>query len=104
MKVQSRFYPGDFVTREGDREIRSVSRRLPDYPGELACMKWKEILTRAGQKRTADMNPEGEREGLAEDRSLTNVPLRLSNERGILNDRRIYSLFTITSCSCPMRT
>lgn len=50
------------------------------------------------------MNPEGEGEGLAEDRSLTSVPLRLSNERGILNDRRIYSLFTITSCSCPMRT
>ena len=43
MKVQSRFYPGDFVTREGDQEIRSVFRRLPDYPGELACMKWKEI-------------------------------------------------------------
>ena len=38
------------------------------------------------------MNPEGG-EGLAEDRSLTSVPLRLSNERGILNDRRIYSLF-----------
>ena len=37
-KVQSRFYPGDLVTRKGDREIRSVSGRLPDYPGELACM------------------------------------------------------------------
>ena len=37
-KVQSRFYPGDLVTRTGDREIRSVSGRLPDYPGELACM------------------------------------------------------------------
>ena len=37
-KVQSRFYPGDLVTRTGDREIRSVSGRLPDYPGELVCM------------------------------------------------------------------
>ena len=37
-KVPSRFYLGDLVTHMGDREIRSVSRRLPDYPGELACM------------------------------------------------------------------
>ena len=37
-KVQSRFYPGDLMTRTGDREIRSVSRRLPDNPGELARM------------------------------------------------------------------
>ena len=37
-KAQSRFYPGDLVTRTGDREIHSVSGRLPDYPGELACM------------------------------------------------------------------
>ena len=37
-KVQSRFYPGDLVTRTGDREIRSVFGRLPDYPGEFACM------------------------------------------------------------------
>ena len=37
-KVQSRFYPGDLVTHTGDREIHSVSGRLPDYPGELACM------------------------------------------------------------------
>ena len=35
-KVQSRFYPGDLVIRTGDREIRSVSGRLPDYQGELA--------------------------------------------------------------------
>ena len=35
-KVQSRFYPGDLMTRTGDREIRSVSGRLPDNPGELA--------------------------------------------------------------------
>ena len=35
-RIQSRFYPGDCVTRTGDREIRSVSGRLPDYPGELA--------------------------------------------------------------------
>ena len=37
-KVQSRFYPGDLMTRTGDREIRSVPGRLPDNPGELACM------------------------------------------------------------------
>ena len=35
-KAPSRFYPGDLVTRTGDREIRSVSGRLPDNPGELA--------------------------------------------------------------------
>ena len=35
-KVQSGFYPGDLVTRTGDREIRSASVRLPDNPGELA--------------------------------------------------------------------
>ena len=35
-KTPSRFYPGGFVTLTGDREIRSVSRRLPDNPGELA--------------------------------------------------------------------
>ena len=33
-RIQSRFYPGDCVTRKGDREI--CSGRLPDYPGELA--------------------------------------------------------------------
>ena len=38
-KVQSRFYPGDLMTRTGDREIRSVSGRLPDNSGELACMQ-----------------------------------------------------------------
>ena len=37
-KVQSRFYPVHLVTHTGDREIRSVSGTLPDYPGELACM------------------------------------------------------------------
>ena len=26
-------------TRTGDCETRSVSGRLPDYPGELACMR-----------------------------------------------------------------
>ena len=26
------------MTRTGDREIGSVSGRLPDNPGELACM------------------------------------------------------------------
>ena len=26
------------MIRTGDREIRSVSGRLPDNPGELACM------------------------------------------------------------------
>lgn len=29
------FYPGDLVTRTGDREIRCLSGRLPDNPGEL---------------------------------------------------------------------
>ena len=28
VKVQSHFYPGDLVTCTGDREIRSVSRRV----------------------------------------------------------------------------
>ena len=37
-KVQSRFNPGDLVIRTGDWEILSVSRRLLDYPGELACI------------------------------------------------------------------
>ena len=27
------------MTRTGDREIRSVSGRLPDNAGELACMQ-----------------------------------------------------------------
>ena len=26
------------MTRMGEREIAAVSRRLPDNPGELACM------------------------------------------------------------------
>ena len=30
-KVQSRFYPGDLVTRTGDRESRSVSGRVGVY-------------------------------------------------------------------------
>ena len=34
----NRFYPGDLMTRTGDREIRSESGRLPDNAGELACM------------------------------------------------------------------
>ena len=38
VKVQSRFYQGDLVTRKGDQKIHSVSRRLTGYPGELACM------------------------------------------------------------------
>ena len=33
-KVQSRFYPGDLVTRTGDREIRSVSGRGGIYANE----------------------------------------------------------------------
>ena len=37
-KVQSHFYPSDLVTSTGDQEIHSVSGRLPDYLGELACM------------------------------------------------------------------
>ena len=39
-KVPSCFYPVDLVTRMGDWEIRSVSGRLLDYPGELACMPY----------------------------------------------------------------
>ena len=35
-ETQSRFYPGDWATRTGDREIRPVSGRLTDNPGELA--------------------------------------------------------------------
>ena len=37
-KVPRRFYAGDLVTHTGDREIRSISGRLPDYLGELACI------------------------------------------------------------------
>ena len=37
-KVQKPFYPGDLVTCTGDWKSRSVSGRLPDYPGELAFM------------------------------------------------------------------
>ena len=37
-KVPSCFYPGGLVTRTGEWEICSVSRRLPDYLGELAYM------------------------------------------------------------------
>ena len=35
-KVQSLFYPEDW-------KIHSVSGRLPDYPGELACMLARKI-------------------------------------------------------------
>ena len=37
-KVPSCFYLRDLVTHTGDQEIHSVSGRLPEYPGELACM------------------------------------------------------------------
>ena len=47
-KVQSRFYPGDLVTRTGDREIRSVFGRLTDYPGELACVRTKHEISQYG--------------------------------------------------------
>ena len=33
------------MTRTGDREIRSVSGRLPDNPGELACMLFRIYFT-----------------------------------------------------------
>ena len=33
-KLKGRFYPGESVTRTGDLEIDSISRRLPDDPGE----------------------------------------------------------------------
>ena len=52
-KVQSRFYPGDLMTRTGDREIRSVSGRLPDNPGELARMRKTEHWWRRGSKMSA---------------------------------------------------
>ena len=32
------------MTRTGDREIRSVSGRLPDNPGELARMQFSENI------------------------------------------------------------
>ena len=38
MKGSESFYPGDLMTRTGEREICSVSGRLPDNPGELARM------------------------------------------------------------------
>ena len=34
-KALSGFYPGDLVTRMGDRDIRSTSGRFLDNPGEL---------------------------------------------------------------------
>ena len=49
-KVQSRFYPGDLMIRTGDREIRSVSGRLPDNPGELACMYITSSLIHSSQE------------------------------------------------------
>ena len=33
------------MIRTGDREIRSVSGRLPDNPGELACMHFWKIMS-----------------------------------------------------------
>ena len=46
-KIPSHFYPGDLVTRTVAWEIRSVSGRLPDYPGELACMHltWEHFVS-----------------------------------------------------------
>ena len=38
-KIKRWFYPGDLVTRTGEREICVVSGRLPDNPEELACIK-----------------------------------------------------------------
>ena len=49
-KVQSGFYPGDLVTCMGDWEIRSVSGRLPDYAGELACM---ELIFKRAERQIA---------------------------------------------------
>ena len=40
-KVQSRFYPGDLVTRTGDREIRSESGRLPELSARLPELSGK---------------------------------------------------------------
>ena len=33
------------MTRTGDREIGAVSGRLPDNPGELACMTLRGYVT-----------------------------------------------------------
>ena len=38
-KVQSGSSPGDLVTPNGDREIRSVPRRISDDPGGLERMQ-----------------------------------------------------------------
>ena len=48
-KIQSRFYPGDVAARMGDREICSVSGRLPDNLGELAYMHVYKYLMHRGQ-------------------------------------------------------
>ena len=37
--MKKRFCLGDLVTRTGEREIIAKTRRLPDNPGELACMQ-----------------------------------------------------------------
>ena len=44
------------MTRTGDREIRSVSGRLPDNPGELAYMSTAKRLT-SPDKNYASMHP-----------------------------------------------
>ena len=31
-------YPGDFILKREDREIRSKNWSLPDYPGELTVV------------------------------------------------------------------
>ena len=53
-KVPSRFYPGDLVTRtDRDREIRSVSGRSLDYPGELTCMRCVEMFAASPNSSTS---------------------------------------------------
>ena len=47
-KLKRWFYPGDMVTRTGDREIGVVSVRLPDNPGDrrLAYMPLDKSISR----------------------------------------------------------
>ena len=48
------------MTRTGDREIHSVSRRLPDNPGELAYMqKTNRAITYRLILRTPNRGAEG---------------------------------------------
>ena len=47
------------MTRTGDREIRSVSGRLPDNPGELACMHKYPVFPQIHNGGRIFLYPEG---------------------------------------------